>query len=340
MDKMARSGQDLTIAIIITVILYLGAVAAFYQYFYTAKLDEIESLKAQRTSKENTFKNYATVIEEKLNYEDRLATLQKTWKDNKHYFVNGLVDWNDREQVRNTQFTIFQLYEKVMEAATFAGIEIEHPVKQPFKIIIDEMLYFHPDDEPFDFPPDFIFLSDLWEFVPSERFPEEGSDTQTGGDTGAASGGVTGGAGFGSGGGGGSATKDSGESKSLFTAHDFTVEFEASFEQLKKFISILQDLEGEEQWIVSIHCFDASGDPIMFGFPATLTGDMVLTDVKIPMQMFCTAYELYELGATNAPPNLPGSTSCGASGGGGGGGGGSATGGGGNTNAGGAGFGT
>ena len=98
------------------------------------------------------------------------------------------------------------------------------------------------------------------------------------------------------------------------------------------FSEILQDLEGEEAWVVTVHCFETTDDPLIFGFPATLTGEMVYTDVKIPMEMFCTAYELYELGATNDPPNLPGSTSCSpssGSGGGGGGGGRSGAGGGG-----------
>lgn len=319
---MSRSGQDVTIAIILTVIVFLGTIAAFYQYVFTAKNQEIDSLKAQRASKEQTFSNYAKVVEEKLNYEDQLAALNKTWKDNKHYFVNGLIDWADKEEVRQTQFTIFQLYEKVFEAATFAGIEIQNPIDQEFKVIISETLEFHPDDEPFDFPEQFLFMADNWTFVPSERFPEEGSEQQGAADTGKSTGGVAGGglgAGTGTGGGSAGVGTSAGAAKNLFNAHDFTVQFEASYEQLKKFIEILQDLEGEESWVVSIHCFETSGDPLMFGFPASLTGDVVLTNVKIPMEMFCTAYELYEPGSVNTPPNLPGATGCSPQGGGGGG---------------------
>lgn len=316
MDKMSRSGNDVTIAIIITVIVFLGSVAAFYQYFYTEKLNEIDSLKSQRTSKEQTFNNYKKVIEEKPNYEAQLVALHKTWEGNKHYFVNGLVDWTDIEEVRQTQFTIFQLYEKVFTAADFAGIDRSRPVSQEFGIWFEEVLQFHPDDEPFDFPPEFGFLWDNWVFIPSERFPEggdpSGSGDVGGGSTGA---GAAGGAGF-SGGGGRGASGGGGGARDLFSAHDFTIEFEASYEQLKKFIENLQDLEGEEAWVVTVHCFEVTDDPVFLGFQATLTGaDFIVTDVKVPMEMFCTAYELYELGPTNSPPNLPGETSCSPSGG-------------------------
>jgi hypothetical protein len=319
MDKMTRSGQDLTIAIILSVIVFLGTAYAFHTYFYTAKLNEIEAMKAQRTAKEKTFNSYKTVIEEKPNYESQLDALNATWNNNKHYFVNGLVDWTDREQIRETQFTIFQLYEKVFEAGTFAGIEIDHPAAQPFIIHLSDNLEFHPDDVPFDFPAKFLFLQDNWDFIPSNRFPEEGApsgaaDVGTAPATGAAGAG----AGFGTGGGAGT-TAAGGGAKQLFSAHDFSIEFEASYDQLKRFVEILQDLEGEEAWIITVHCFETTDDPLIFGFQATLTGDVIYTDVKIPMEMFCTAYELYELGATNDPPNLPGTTSCNPSGGGGGG---------------------
>ena len=322
MDKMSRSGQDVTIAIILTVIVFLGTIAAFYQYVFTAKLNEIDSLKQQRSAKEQTFNNYAKVVEEKLNYEDQLVALNKTWDENKHYFVNGLVDWNNKEEVRETQFTIFQLYEKIFEAATFAGIEILNPADQEFKVILSETLEFHPDDEPFDFPEHFLFMADNWSFIPSERFPEGGQEQPQGAaDTGKGTAGAAGGGlGTGTGGAGSAgASTAGGAAKNLFNAHDFTVQFEASYEQLKKFVEILQDLEGEEAWVVSIHCFETSGDPLMFGFPASIRGDVVLTNVKIPMEMFCTAYELYEPGGVNTPPNLPGATGCSPSGGGGGG---------------------
>ncbi|MCD6216821.1 hypothetical protein J7L05_03035 [bacterium] len=333
MDKMSKSGQDVTIAIVITVIVFLGSAAAFHQYFYITKLAEIDSLKAQRTSKEQTFNNYKKVIEEKPNFEEQLVALHATWDNNKHYFVNGMVDWDDIEEIRQTQFTIFQLYEKVIEAAVFAGIEVEHPVEQEFAIMITEELQFHPDDEPFDFPPHFLFLVNNWSFIPSERFPDADSEKGAA-DVGGSSSGSSGGFGFGTG--GGSSASAGGAVKNLFSAHDFTVEFEATYDQLKKFIEIMQDLEGDEAWVISVHCFETSGDPIFFGFPATLSGDIVYTDVKIPMEMFCTAYELYEPGATNIPPNLPGETSCSPSGGGGGGG--SSSGGGGIGGGGGAGF--
>ena len=47
MDKMSKSGNDITIAIVITVIVFLGSGFAFHQYFYTAKLAEIDGLKSQ-----------------------------------------------------------------------------------------------------------------------------------------------------------------------------------------------------------------------------------------------------------------------------------------------------
>ncbi|MFH1515739.1 MAG: hypothetical protein ABIG42_09810 [bacterium] len=339
MDKMSRTGNDLTIAIVITVIVFLGSIAAFYQYFYTEKLAEIDSLKSQRTSKEQTFNNYKKVIEEKLNYDEQLVALNETWVANKHYFVNGTVDWQDLEQVRQTQFTIFQLYEKVFTAADFAGIERGRPITQEFGIYINEVLEFHPDDEPFDFPPDFGFLWDNWEFIPSERFPDAG-DSSGSGDVGGGSTGAGAGGNFGYGSGGGSGMSAAGGgARDLFSAHDFTIEFEASYEQLKKFIEILQDLEGEDAWVVSVHCFEVTDDPVTLGFQATVSGgDFIVTDVKIPMEMFCTAYELYEPGPTNSPPNLPGETSCSPSGGGGGGGGGGSSRGGGGSGGGNAGF--
>ena len=338
MDKMTRSGQDLTIAIILSVIVLLGTAWAFYTYFYTVKLNDIEVKKAERTAKETTFNNYKGVIEEKLNYEGQLKALNATWDNNKHYFVNGLVDWNDREQIRETQFTIFQLYEKVFEAGTFAGIEIDHPAAQPFVINLSDNLEFHPDDVPFDFPAKFLFLYDNWEFIPTERFPDDEANPSGAADVGTApaTGAASGGASFGTGGSAGTGAAG-GAAKQLFSAHDFSIEFEATFDQLKRFIEIMQDLEGDEAWVISVHCFETTDDPMIFGFQATLGGDRVYTDVKIPMEMFCTAYELYELGSTNDPPNLPGSTSCSPSGGGGGGGGGGSSSGGGG-NSGGAGF--
>jgi uncharacterized membrane protein YgcG len=118
----------------------------------------------------------------------------------------------------------------------------------------------------------------------------------------------------------------------LFTSHIFSVKFYGDMEETRRFIEILQKLEGEVSKIFSIHCFETADEP---AYRANVVGlsEVVLTDITLEIDLMLSVHELNPDAQTaNAVPDIPGTASCTyGSGGGtaGGGGGGRAVGGGG-----------
>jgi uncharacterized membrane protein YgcG len=106
----------------------------------------------------------------------------------------------------------------------------------------------------------------------------------------------------------------------LFTSHNFAIKFFGNLESIRRFIEVIQKLEGQDLKIFSIHCFENAGSP-MYRANLIGLGDVILTDVSFEIDMAMSVYELNPKAATvNTPPDIPGSASCsyGSSGGGGG----------------------
>jgi hypothetical protein len=117
----------------------------------------------------------------------------------------------------------------------------------------------------------------------------------------------------------------------LFTSHNFSIKFYGDLTETRRFIEILQKLEGEVAKIFSVHCFETADEP---AYRANVVGlsDVVLTDITLEIDMMLSVHELNPDAQTaNSPPDIPGTASCtyGSGGGSSGGGGGRATGGGG-----------
>ncbi len=121
----------------------------------------------------------------------------------------------------------------------------------------------------------------------------------------------------------------------LFRSHGVSIKFYGDLDEIKRFIEVIQKLEGRVEKIFSIHCFETADEPT---YRANLIGlgDVILTDITFEIDMYMSVYELNPHAVTvNTPPEMPGSASCsygsvsGSGGGGGGGGGGSSRGGGG-----------
>lgn len=112
----------------------------------------------------------------------------------------------------------------------------------------------------------------------------------------------------------------------LFTSHNFSIKFFGDLEGTKRFIEIIQKLEGEVTKIFSIHCFETA-DTAAYRRDIIGFGDVILTDISLEMDVFMSVHELNPAATTaNTPPDLPGQASCsyggsGSSRGGGGGGG-------------------
>ncbi|HEX9745840.1 MAG TPA: hypothetical protein VGB30_10485 [bacterium] len=115
----------------------------------------------------------------------------------------------------------------------------------------------------------------------------------------------------------------------LFTSHNFAVKFFGDLDHTKRFIEILQKLEGRVTKIFTVHCFETAEEA---GYSADVVGfgDVVLTNISLEMDMFLSVYELNpSASSVNTPPDMPGGASCsyGSSGGGGSGGSGGGSGG-------------
>ena len=128
---------------------------------------------------------------------------------------------------------------------------------------------------------------------------------------------------------------DRGENQNpMFSSHNFSVIFYGNVKEIRRFIEVLQKLEGKVQKIFTVHCYE-TGDKPSYTRDVVGLGDIVLTKVTLEVKMFLSVYELNPDAKTaNSPPDLPGSASCsygsggGGRGGGGGGGGGRGGGGG------------
>ncbi|MEO7993597.1 MAG: hypothetical protein ABI743_04295 [bacterium] len=288
-------------------VIFIGTFVAYYYLALKPKVEEIASLEAQKQSKINDLGNKLTEIKELKNYEVRLAVLEDQWQDNKHWFINGLTDWTRKEDVRQTQFNIFQLYIHVVDIARASGIDVDNRgYETPFQLKIDEQIKFYLDDDPYNVPNEFYFLLENIDFEPANRFKDEGDTV-----------GVT------------------TEGKSLFEAHNFQVQGTATYEQISHFAKYLQQRFGQEDTLIAVHCYASDGDPLINVRTPFFTNQVYSSSIQIGFTMYCTAYSIFDApGITiNTPPSLPGETDCkgsnGSSRGGGGGGGGGGMGGGG-----------
>ncbi|HYE77068.1 MAG TPA: hypothetical protein VEI97_03695 [bacterium] len=285
-------GQDATVVAVISAIIFLGTFVAYYYMAYKPKIEEIAALEQQKAAKISELKTKLDTIKEQKNYEVRLAVLQDQWDENKHWFVNGTVNWADRDDVAQTQFAIFSLYQRVVDIARGSGIDVDNrSYKVPFQVKIDEDIKFYLDDKPYDFPREYYFLLENLEFEPTKRFPESAEGTDIAAVT--------------------------TEGKQLFNAHNFTVAFTGTYEELSRFTKNLQQRFGDEDTLIAVHCYSTDGEKIING---RIFGDYIDSTVQIGYQMYVTAYSIFDAPniSINTPPNLPGETDCKASGGGGG----------------------
>jgi len=156
------------------------------------------------------------------------------------------------------------------------------------QMVVAEGLNFYMDDEPFEVPGELQGAID-WNYTMSDR--AENTDP-------------------------------------LFKSHNFSIKFFGDLEGTRRFIEILQKLEGDVTKIFSIHCFETADKAAIHVYPVGF-GDVVLTDITLEIDMGLSVYELNPDAATpNNPPDVPGTASCsyGSAGGGGGGGGGGSSG--------------
>ncbi|MCX6645540.1 MAG: hypothetical protein NTY09_04160 [bacterium] len=115
----------------------------------------------------------------------------------------------------------------------------------------------------------------------------------------------------------------------LFTSHNFSIKFFGDLESTRRFIEILQKLEGDVTKIFSVHCFETADKAAVHVYSVGF-GETVLTDITLEIDMSLSVYELNpDAASPNNPPDIPGTSSCsyGSAGGGGGGGGGGGRGG-------------
>ncbi len=114
----------------------------------------------------------------------------------------------------------------------------------------------------------------------------------------------------------------------LFSSHNFAIKFYGNLEETRRFIEIVQKMEGRVESIYSIHCFETADEA---SYRSNMIGmsDVVLTDITLEIDMMLSVYELNPSAPTaNTPPDIPGTASCSyGSGGGGGRGGGGGSGG-------------
>lgn len=302
------SGQDATIVAAVVAILFIGTFVAYYYMALKPKVEEIAALEASKQAKINELRGKLDTVKELKNYEVRLAVLDDQWEENKHWFISGLTNWNDRQSVAQTQFDIFQLYWRVVDIARASGIDVDTRSTDggfiPFQVKIDEAIKFYLDDEPYDIPTEYFFLLDNLTFEPKFRFPQDGE--------------------------GGLASVTT-EGKSLFNAHNFSVAFTGTYQNINLFTKNLQQRFGQEDTLVAVHCYASDGDPLLESRLSPFNPNIRLSRVRIGVQMYCTAYSIFDAPgiAINTPPNLPGETDCKSSSGGSRGGGGSGGGGGG-----------
>lgn len=148
---------------------------------------------------------------------------------------------------------------------------------------VSESLDFYMDDDPFEIPWE-LQGAIWWEAIGSER--GENSDP-------------------------------------LFTSHIFSIKFFGDLEETRRFIEILQKLEGEVTKIYSVHCFETANEAAYRAMPLGFS-DIVLTNITLEIDMMLSVHELNpDAPSPNNPPDIPGTASCSYSTGGGGGGGGS-----------------
>jgi hypothetical protein len=293
----ARSGgtNDVMIMIVLFVVVTIGILVGFYMGLYKPKTEDIKSMRAQRDSKKNQLNTYITEVKDLYNYKDRLNILNDKWAENKHYYILGGGKYEEEKKYtpQQYQFAIFDAYDKVFDFGAAAGVEI-------LFLKVSESFKYYMHDDVWDLP--YNLLQFDWDIVFSSRPVPEGAEEAS-----------------------------TSLATAMVTAHTFSATLRGDYEGIRRFIEIVQNMEGDYQKIYSIHCFGVSEEPSYYVYPISFggRGGGVLTDVTVEVEMLMTFYELNEYGTPGAVPDVPGTVSCSFSGGGGGGGGGSSPGGGG-----------
>jgi len=183
------------------------------------------------------------------------------------------------------QFEIFKAYDAIFQMGAYAGVEI-------LSLKLSESFKYYMHDKPWDLPPQLLKYE--WEPVFATR-PTEGG-VEAAGQTGGA----------------------------MITPHTFTAVMRGNYQSIRRFIEVVQNMEGDYQTIISIHCYHISKEPSYYfstvryragaGRPSS-----VLYDVSVEVEMLMTFYELNEKGTPSGVPDVPGSVPCSFGGGGGGG---------------------
>ena len=186
------------------------------------------------------------------------------------------------------QFAIFEAYDNVFELGDYAGVEI-------LTLKTTETFKYYMHDEPWDLPPELLKYE--WEPIFATRQTEEGVEASTQ------------------------------ETTSMITPHTFTIVMRGSYEGIRRFIEIVQNMEGDWKTMMSIHCYEISEEPSYYFSSFSYRGygggrsAAVLYDVSVEVEMLMTFYELNEKGTPSGVPAIPGTVPCSFGGGGGGGGG-------------------
>jgi hypothetical protein len=287
----ARSGgtNDVTIMIALFIVVTLGILIVFYVGLYKPKTEAIRSAQATRDSKKTQLISYITEVKDLYNYQDRLDILKDKWAENKHYYVLGGGKYEEEKNYtpQQYQFAIFDAYNQVFEFGYAAGVDV-------LFLSVAESFKYYMHDDPWDLP--WNLLQFDWDIVFQERAVPEGAEEASTQNTSA-----------------------------MVTAHTFTATMRGNYDSIRRFIEVVQNMEGDYDKIYSIHCFSVSEDPSYVVYPISFRGRgaAVLTDVTVELEMLMTFYELNESGTPGAVPDIPGSVSCSFGGGGGHGGGGS-----------------
>ena len=283
MDKaqQGRGTQDITVVWVVFILLVLGMIAVYWYMLYQPKVDQIRQTQSSIASKETTLENYKTEARQLLNYEDEFAALVHAWNMNQHYFVNGLT----LDEGGSGMYQNPRDAEKSMWSVFDAYKEVFSAGRfagvHIAEMVVAEGVEFYVDDVPFEIPTELLGAIG-WVPILANR----GENTDP-----------------------------------LFTSHNFSIKLYGDLDGLKRFIEILQKLEGDVRKIFSVHCFETA-DEAAYRIYSVGFGDLVLTDITLEIDMALSVHELNPYAPTpNNPPDIPGTSSCnyGSAGGGGGG---------------------
>lgn len=282
MDK-AQPGRGTQDITVVWIVFVLLVVGMILAYWFLLYKPKVEDIAAVQAS----IRSKASTLE---NYKDEASELLN-YEDQFAALVHA---WNTNQHffvngLTHDEFT--DTYKKPYEGreqwAIFDALKDVWSAARFAGIFLSEMwvsesLDFYMDDVPFEIPWE-LQGAIWWEAKPSER--GENSDP-------------------------------------LFTSHIFSIKFYGDLEETRRFIEILQKLEGEVTKIYSVHCFETANEAAYRAIPLGFS-DVVLTNITLEIDMMLSVYELNpDAPSPNNPPDIPGTASCSYSTGGGGGGGG------------------